>query len=503
MRVLYVNHTSRVSGGELSLIALLAALPADVAAGRRLPRGRAGRAAARRPASSGCRSRGPTAASACTLDRTPRALAGDGAGGAAGARGGGRPARADLVHANSIRAGLVATARAAGRRPTVVHVRDCLPPGRVSTLIAAGDRPRRRADRQLRPHPRRPRPRRRRPPTSSTTRSTLPASSSVVLDRRRRPRPARACRSGAPVLAVIAQITPWKGQDDAIRSLAALRRRHPGLRLLLVGVAQVRQRLDPLRQRRLPRSLRRLARRARPGRRRPLPRRARRRAGAPRRGRLLLVPSWEEPFGRSIIEAMAAGVPVVATERGRPARDRSATATAGLTLPPSAAAGAGRRRSTPCSSTGPVWRRWESGGARRRDCASAPSATPAPCSRSTERSHRASRWPAAGRLRIGAVPRPTRPRPKSAAGRRASREAAGVGGDPLRVEAIEVGLGERPGDRRRRRRRGPAPRSRRRSRSPARRRRRPRPPACRPPAPRRRRSRTPRRWAGRRARREA
>src|SRR5207249_1163389 len=32
-----------------------------------------------------------------------------------------------------------------------------------------------------------------------------------------------------------------------------------------------------------------------------------------------LVPSWEEPFGRVVAEAMAAGVPVVATRRGGPA----------------------------------------------------------------------------------------------------------------------------------------------------------------------------------------
>jgi glycosyltransferase involved in cell wall biosynthesis len=34
---------------------------------------------------------------------------------------------------------------------------------------------------------------------------------------------------------------------------------------------------------------------------------------------LLLVPSWEEPFGRSVVEAMAMRVPVVATSVGGPA----------------------------------------------------------------------------------------------------------------------------------------------------------------------------------------
>jgi glycosyltransferase involved in cell wall biosynthesis len=34
---------------------------------------------------------------------------------------------------------------------------------------------------------------------------------------------------------------------------------------------------------------------------------------------LVLVPSWEEPFGRSVIEAMAMETPVIATDVGGPA----------------------------------------------------------------------------------------------------------------------------------------------------------------------------------------
>jgi D-inositol-3-phosphate glycosyltransferase len=48
---------------------------------------------------------------------------------------------------------------------------------------------------------------------------------------------------------------------------------------------------------------------------------------------LLLLPSWEEPFGKVMIEAMATGTPVVATEAGGPAeviRD----GTDGRLLPP-------------------------------------------------------------------------------------------------------------------------------------------------------------------------
>jgi glycosyltransferase involved in cell wall biosynthesis len=50
---------------------------------------------------------------------------------------------------------------------------------------------------------------------------------------------------------------------------------------------------------------------------------------------LILVPSWEEPFGRVIIEAMAAGTPVVATDVGGPV-EIIRSGYDGLLLPPRA-----------------------------------------------------------------------------------------------------------------------------------------------------------------------
>ena len=119
-------------------------------------------------------------------------------------------------------------------------------------------------------------------------------------------------------IGMIGQITPWKGQDDAIRMLALLRPRFPLLRLRIVGSVVF----------------------AGPG------------VTLDNEGSgnsssdwqtswafarrveftgatddleavfasldVVLVPSWEEPFGRVVVEAMAAGAAVVATNRGGP-----------------------------------------------------------------------------------------------------------------------------------------------------------------------------------------
>jgi L-malate glycosyltransferase len=330
MRVLYVNHTSRVSGGELSLLGLLESLPAGVEAAVACPPGeladRLGET--KTPV---IQIRGTDGSLRLHPLRTPQALA-EMASAGLGVRRAAGEFEAELVHANSIRSGLIGLAPAPHRRPpTVVHVRDCMPPGRstglvlgvlerAEALIANSDYTRGRL--------------------GATGRRAHVVHNAVDLTRFESTREGRGEARGrlglsgdGPVLAVIAQITPWKGQDDAIEIAAALRRSHPGLRLLVIGATKFDSqatRFDNAAY------LRRIRRRVELGSLGETVHFLCERADVPQllpAVDLLLAPSWEEPFGRSIIEAMAAGVPVAATRSGGPAEiiDDGRT---GLLLPP-------------------------------------------------------------------------------------------------------------------------------------------------------------------------
>jgi glycosyltransferase involved in cell wall biosynthesis len=119
-----------------------------------------------------------------------------------------------------------------------------------------------------------------------------------------------------PVLGVLAQLAPWKGQDDAIHSVALLRKRFPGLQLLLVGEVKFPSKASRYDNRRYAQSLNQLVDNLEVtrnvhflGEREDVP-------SILRALDLLLVPSWEEPFGRSVIEGMAMETPVVATQIG-------------------------------------------------------------------------------------------------------------------------------------------------------------------------------------------
>jgi glycosyltransferase involved in cell wall biosynthesis len=242
---------------------------------------------------------------------------------------------ADVVHANSIRGGLIA-GLAGGRSgaPVVVHARDALQGGVVvggirlalgasaDHVVAISQHVQRalglRGDRV--------------PVSVLHNPVDLKRFDPSTVDRAAM-RTVLGAAGDEPLLGVIAQITPWKGQDDAIRMLAALKAHQPGARLLLVGEPKFVGRdvrfdnmtyntelaelvnslgladsVDFLGEREdVPEVLSALD--------------------------LLLVPSWQEPFGRTVIEGMAMGRAVMATSVGGPA-EVLADGVDGRLLPP-------------------------------------------------------------------------------------------------------------------------------------------------------------------------
>ncbi len=316
MRVLYVSHTSQVSGGERSLLDLLAGLPADVTPVVACPEGPLAERA--RSLDVGVRHLPGTDASLRLHPRhTTRAVAQLGRA-AVAVRRLSSAVGADVVHANSIRAGLVtAGARRLGAPPAIVHVRDRLPPGRASRLalaaIAGGN------DLVVANS--------RYTAASMSPRATVRVVSNPVDTARFDPtrtdaglaRATLRLSGDVPVLAVIAQLTPWKGQDDAIRLAALLKRRGQPVRLLVVGAATFVSDATRYDNRAYRAGLERLV------------DELDLRDEVVFTGELedvplvlaatdvLLVPSWEEPFGRTVIEGMAMGVAVVATCIGGPA----------------------------------------------------------------------------------------------------------------------------------------------------------------------------------------
>jgi glycosyltransferase involved in cell wall biosynthesis len=146
-------------------------------------------------------------------------------------------------------------------------------------------------------------------------------------------RPALDVGPAYPLLGVVGQLTPWKGQDDAIRALARLLPRYPDAHLLIVGEAKFTDpsaRYDTGRYRRdleaLAADLGVAGRVLFTGERTDIP-------AIMAALDLLLVPSWSEPFGIVMIEAMAAGTPVVATRGGGPA-DVITSGCDGVLVPP-------------------------------------------------------------------------------------------------------------------------------------------------------------------------
>lgn len=317
-RVLYVNQSATMSGAEHSLLDLMSGIRDRVGVSAACPSGRLSEAmvdAGFEP----IRLRGTTVSFRLHLKHTSRGLR-DIAGDAVRVARIARRLDVDLVHANTARAGLIATLAARiGGRPAVVHIRDWLPPGRVSAatarILEAG------ADALI--------------ANSAYTAAQLPSAPARALRRvvhnpidttsfdpaRFETGAARAAIGLADddlVLSIVGQVTPWKGQDDAIRVAAALRHEHPRLRLVIAGSPKFDdpgtrfdnlgfdQRIrDMTHEEGLDEVVRFL------GERSDVP-------AVLAATDVLLVPSWQEAFGRVALEGMAMGVPVVATNRGGP-----------------------------------------------------------------------------------------------------------------------------------------------------------------------------------------
>ncbi|HEY2180178.1 MAG TPA: glycosyltransferase family 4 protein [Solirubrobacteraceae bacterium] len=320
MKVLYVSHTAVVSGAERSLIDLVDALGQSVEPLLATPDGRLQELAREHGIATT-----PLTGTAGSLRlhplHTPRALV-EMALTARQVRRAVTKAGSQLVHANSIRAGLVLALARLRDTPTVVHVRDCLPPGRVSdatlrlvagsaTTVVANSRYT--ADSVLAAAPR------------THVEVVHNAVDLARFDPSRIDRAAARARlddalgiGDRPLLGVVAQVTPWKGQETAIQALALLREQGVDADLLLVGSAKFVAASTRFANEDYVARLRALV------------------ASSALEDRVhwlgeredvpeimaaldvLLLPSWEEPFGRAVVEAMAMRVPVVATSVGGP-----------------------------------------------------------------------------------------------------------------------------------------------------------------------------------------
>jgi glycosyltransferase involved in cell wall biosynthesis len=321
VHVLLVDHTGQVSGAEYSLQSLMVGLQAsDVRCTLACPKG-ANQTLARvngiEPvtiaATEGSLRLHPT--------RTPHAVAEIGYA-ATQVASLARRLDVDIIHANSIRASLVVgLASRLSRLPALGHLRDRLPPGRASkaslrligatcTHVVANSRYSLAALDEAGVH---------------TPASVIYNPVDLELFRPLPEHERAAARAGLGLepetfaLGVVGQITPWKGQDMGVRALAELVERHPRLRLLIVGEAKFLSESTRFDNRAYLERLHELAR------------------GERLAGRVdflgersdvpsimsaldaLLVPSHDEPFGRVVVEAMAAGTPVVASAAAGPA----------------------------------------------------------------------------------------------------------------------------------------------------------------------------------------
>jgi glycosyltransferase involved in cell wall biosynthesis len=319
MRVLYVNQTADVSGAEHSLLALIAGLKGEVEPTLACPTGRLSRLAAE----AGIPTEpivGTQASFRLHPVHTTRGVVEIGRS-ALQVRGLAKRLAPPLIHANTTRAALLAVLARRPRPPVLAHIRDWAPEGRFSSFVL--DVVARRADlvvansafiaRQFDGLALR------QPVTVIHNPVDLTRFDPETVDRAE-VRRELGLGEDQVALAVVAQLTPWKGQDDAIRALAGLRDAGRERAVLLVaGSAKFSGAGTQYDNAGYAEGLRRLA--AELG----VEDRVRflgERGDVPRvlaAADVLLLPSWREAFGRIAIEAMAMGKPVLATDSGGPA----------------------------------------------------------------------------------------------------------------------------------------------------------------------------------------
>ncbi|HEY1595651.1 MAG TPA: glycosyltransferase family 4 protein [Thermoleophilaceae bacterium] len=240
----------------------------------------------------------------------------------------------DLIHAVSMRAGIAAAiSRRLGGPPFVVWQHDVLPVGRVTRALRALVDPACSMLIAVSPHV-----------ESNLRELGFRTDMRVVFPPVRMEQfdPDRVSRDGlrqdlapegGPVFGVIGQISPWKGHDTAIRALGELRRTVPDARLVIAGGITFDEPatrfdnaayLDELHALVAELGLQDAVTFA--GQRKDVPELL---ASLD----ALLLPSWDEPFGTIVWEAMAMRVPVVVSSVGGPG-DEVTDGQDGLVAPP-------------------------------------------------------------------------------------------------------------------------------------------------------------------------
>lgn len=325
-----LNHTATMSGGERVLLDLVSERPEGVEFVVASPAGplhdelgRLGIDVRQVPGTAGSLKLHPI--------RTPVALAQLVAAGVA-VRRLARSERIQLLHANSPRAALSAIlASPAGRPPVVTHLHDAAAEGHAGSLVS---RVLERSRLLI--------------ANSHWTASTFPPGvrertevvhNPVDLERfaprdvRDDTRSSLGVEADELALLHVAQITPWKAQDDSIRVLAGLRSRGLPCRLFIAGSAKFVSKATRFDNREFEATLRPLAEELGVGDRVTFLGEREDTPALYEAADLVLLPSWAEPYGLALAEAMATGTLVAATSEGG-TRELLKDGEFGLLLPP-------------------------------------------------------------------------------------------------------------------------------------------------------------------------